>query len=163
MRHWQTASGLIDLYRDPVKRQMLKPDAIWEVENALALSAVEISDASKQRARFTLAMTEFLTRCDIIALPTAQLFPFAVETLWPREVAGKPMRSYHEWMQCVAPATMAGLPVAGAPAGFNEEGLPMGVQLIGRPRGEKALLAHCAAYDQATQWARKRPPARQRG
>ena len=58
--------------------------------------------------------------------PTAQVFPFAVETHWPAEIAGRQMETYHEWMKCVVPATMAGGPALAAPAGFGDNGLPMG-------------------------------------
>jgi amidase len=74
------------------------------------------------------------------------VFPFDVDTPWPREVAGRAMPTYHRWMEVVAYASLAGLPAAGVPAGFGPAGLPMGLQLIGRPRGDRALLELVEAW-----------------
>ena len=63
-----------------------------------------------------------------------------------------------EWMKCVIPATMAGCPALAAPAGFGEQGLPMGLQIIGPNHGELACLRLAHAYDQASGWAAKRLP-----
>jgi len=84
------------------------------------------------RTRFTHAMQRFLKQYDFLVLPTAQVFPFPVETHWPASIAGCKMATYHEWMKCVVPATMMGGPALAAPAGFDPRGLPMGIQIIGR-------------------------------
>ena len=68
------------------------------------------------------------------------------------------MDSYHRWMEVVAGPTMAGLPAISVPAGFDARGLPMGLQLVGRPNGELALLRIARAYELATQWVQRRPP-----
>jgi amidase len=86
----------------------------------------------------------------LLALPTAQVFPFPVDQHWPAEIAGRPMKSYHEWMKCVVPATMMGGPTIAVPAAFDPRGLPMGVQLIGRNRGDLDCLRLAAAYHEAT-------------
>ena len=96
---------------------------------------------------------------DALALPSAQVFPFDVETHWPRAIAGRPMPTYHRWMEVVSHASLTGLPVSGVPVGFGPGGLPMGMQLIGRPRGDRALLELTEAYDRATGWVRAHPPA----
>jgi Asp-tRNA(Asn)/Glu-tRNA(Gln) amidotransferase A subunit family amidase len=77
---------------------------------------------------------------------------------WPREVAGVAMDTYHRWMEVMVPATMASLPAISVPAGFNADGLPMGMQMIGRPRPDLAVLQLAYAYEQATQWVQRRPP-----
>lgn len=68
------------------------------------------------------------------------------------------MGTYHRWMETVMPWTLAGLPVASVPVGFNAAGLPMGMQLIGRRHADLAVLRLAFAYEQATQWVRRRPP-----
>ena len=97
-------------------------------------------------------------RYDILALPTAQVFPFDVNQHWPREVAGRAMDTYHRWMEVVIGPTLAGLPAISVPVGFDARGLPMGMQLIGRPRADLDVLQLAHAYDRATGWAAKSPP-----
>ena len=69
------------------------------------------------------------------------------------------METYHEWMKCVVPATMAGGPALAAPAGFGDNGLPMGIQILGRNRAEFGCLRLAWAYEQASGWPRKRRPS----
>jgi amidase len=96
---------------------------------------------------------------DLVVLPSAQCWPFPAEWTWPREVAGRPMDTYHRWMEVVIYATLAGLPAMSVPAGFDERGLPMGMQLIGPPLGELAVLNAAAAYETAIgDWLARRPP-----
>ena len=102
--------------------------------------------AQRTRTSVAAALRALLREYDALALPSAQVFPFDVETHWPRDVAGRPMPTYHRWMECMIYASLAGLPAAGVPAGFGPQGLPMGLQLIGRPRGDRALLELVGAY-----------------
>ena len=106
------------------------------------------------------ALRALLRDHDALALPSAQVFPFDVDTPWPREIAGRAMPTYHRWMEVVV------LRLAGRAAGRRRArpasgrgGLPMGLQLIGRPRGDRALLELTEAYDRATGWVRRHPPA----
>ena len=69
------------------------------------------------------------------------------------------METYHEWMKVVLPITMTGGPALAAPAGFGPQGLPMGIQIVGPVHAELACLQLAHAYDQATEWPKKRPPA----
>jgi hypothetical protein len=73
----------------------------------------------------------FFEKYDYFILPTAQLFPFDVNIHWPQDVSGRKMETYHEWMKGVLPITMSGCPALAAPAGFNEQGLPIGIQIVG--------------------------------
>ncbi|MFD2054517.1 amidase [Mesorhizobium calcicola] len=150
----QTSSGcaLKTHYDDPSKRGLLKPEAIWEVENAMRLTAPQIRAASVIRTSWHRTLLSIFDRYDLIALPTAQVFPFEVGTHWPREVAGRAMDSYHRWMQVSAFATLGGCPAVNVPVGFDDKGRPMGMQLIGRPRGDLAVLKAAAAYEATLPW-----------
>lgn len=159
LRHWQAGANMLDFYKDPAKRALLKPEAIYEIENGLRLSAFDISAASMVRTRWSRAVSRFFERFDAFVLPTAQVFAFDVKLMWPREVGGRAMESYHEWMQCVVPGTMSGCPILAAPAGFDEKGRAMGIQIVGPNHGELDLLRLGHAYDQATRWPYRRPPA----
>ncbi|WP_049104825.1 amidase family protein, partial [Burkholderia cenocepacia] len=98
-------------------------------------------------------------RYDFIAAPTAQVFPFDVDQRWPKEIAGRAMDTYHRWMETVVPWTLAGCPVINVPVGFNDAGLPMGMQLIGRPRADLAVLQLARGYERAADWVARRVPA----
>jgi amidase len=90
-------------------------------------------------------MRVLLERYHALAVPVAQVVPFDVEVPWPREVAGVAMGSYLEWMRICTRVTMTAHPVVSLPGGFTDGGLPVGLQLVGRHRGEAALLRLAAA------------------
>ncbi|KWR76246.1 MULTISPECIES: amidase [Pseudomonas] len=158
LRHWFVAGSLGAAYADPAKRELLKPEAHWEVENGLRLSAMDVYRATVARSDWYRAIQRLFERYDYLLLPSAQVFPFDKNLHWPKEVAGRAMDTYHRWMEVVIPATLSGCPVANVPVGFNEQGLPMGLQIIGRHQADLAVLQLAHAYEQATQWYRRCPP-----
>ena len=146
-RRWLVAGTLREYWHNPATRDRLKPEAQWEVEQGERLTASDVLAASAARSRFYQQILTLFGHHDAIALPTAQVWPFAVETHWPRAINGRSMDTYHRWMEVVIYATLAGLPAISVPAGFGPDGLPMGLQLIGRPHGELALLQLARAYE----------------
>ena len=90
-------------------------------------------------------------------LPTAQVFPFAAETHWPSEINGTKMDTYHRWMEVVIGGTLAGLPVVNLPAGFDQQGRPMGIQVMGTAGADRAVLEFALAYESATSFLAQRP------
>ena len=84
---------------------------------------------------------------DLLALPTAQVWPFDVEQRWPAEVGGRAMDTYHRWMECTLYATYAGLPAISMPAGFSSAGLPAGIQLFGAPLADVDVLRCASSYE----------------
>ncbi len=158
LRAWQSGGSAKVHYDDPAKRPLLNRQAIFEVESGLGLTAFDIAAAGQVRSAWYRSLLRFFTRYDFFVLPTAQLFPFPVETVWPTEIAGRAMTTYHEWMKVVLPATMWGGPALAVPAGFGDNGLPMGLQIVGPNHAELACLELAHAYDQASQWVTKRPP-----
>ncbi|MFD1328552.1 amidase [Mycoplana ramosa] len=156
-RHFLVAGGQGADYADAARRAKMKPEMIWEIENGLALSAADVLAASAIRSdwyRYLLGLFELY---DFLVLPSAQVFPFDVALQWPREIAGRAMDTYHRWMEVVIGPTMAGLPVAAMPAGFGDNGLPAGIQIIGRPRADKQVLQIAAAYETQVDWLRRLP------
>lgn len=158
LRHWLIAGELETLYRDPVTRARLKPEARWEVEGAARLSAADVYRASAARSRWYSAANQLFERFDYLLLPSAQLFPFEASLQWPRSVNGAAMDTYHRWMEVVVPASLLGGPVLSVPVGFSSLGLPMGMQIIGRRHADFAVLQLGHAYDQATGWVSSRLP-----
>ncbi|HTR06736.1 MAG TPA: amidase [Paraburkholderia sp.] len=159
LRHFSCAGTLGALYRDPEKRALLKPEAQWEVEGGLRLSGEDVWNATVARSQWYNALLSLFERYDYLALPSAQVFPFDANEHWPKAIAGRTMDTYHRWMEVVIGASLAGLPVVCVPAGFNAQGLPMGLQVIGKPQADLAVLQLAHAYDQATQWVKRRKPA----
>ncbi|GIH03733.1 amidase [Rhizocola hellebori] len=155
---WWTSLKWHDLYSDPATRAELKPEIIWETEHGLRLTALDVARAELQRIEWYEAVLRFLDSYDFVVAPSAQVFPFPITTTWPREIDGRPMDSYHRWMETVAPWSMTGLPVLGMPAGFDARGLPAGIQLIGRPGADAEVLHLAKAYEQSTNWVRDHPP-----
>ena len=146
-RRWLVTARLVAHYRDPAQRHLLKPEARWEIQQGLAMSAEDVCAASQARSDFYQQMLALLSRFDLLVLPSAQVWPFEIGLDWPHAVNGVEMDTYHRWMEVVIYATLAGLPAISVPVGFSDSGLPMGMQLIGQPHGDWALLRWAAAYE----------------
>ncbi len=158
LRHYEIGLRYEAIYADPAKRAQMKPEAQWECEGFLRLSAADLAAAAKQRHALFQAFAALFETCDALAIPTAQCFAFPAEWDWPKQVGGRTMDSYHRWMEVTALATMLGCPAANVPVGFDN-GRPMGMQIIGRPGADLATLQLARAYQEATPWAAMRPPA----
>ncbi|QEE44968.1 amidase [Rhizobium sp. WL3] len=158
LRSFFTAGSMRDYYEDPGRRGSLKPEILYEVRSGLRINAADVYEASAVRTAWYQALLKVFERFDYLVAPAAQIFPFDVDIPWPREIAGRHMDTYHRWMEVVIGPSMAGLPVAALPAGFSAQGLPNGIQLIGRPRADAAVLSVAAAYEAATDWLTRVPP-----
>ena len=158
LRQLLTGGKLAPLYADPQKRALLKPEAVWEIEQSHALTAAQLYQASVARTALYQAFRKLFERYDYVIAPTAQVFPFDAALTWPRSIAGTAMDTYHRWMEIVTPFTLAGLPVVSMPVGFNQQGLPMGMQIAGRTRADLSVLAMARAYEAVAGWTRRRPP-----
>jgi len=157
MRHFLVSNGNSADYADPAKRVLMKPELIWEIENGEGLSAKSVYAASMVRSDWYRHIITLFERYDFLILPSTQVFPFDVDIHWPTEIAGRPMDTYHRWMEVVIGPSMAGLPVAAMPAGFGANGLPTGIQIIGPPRADRRVLEMAAAYEGATDWLGRSP------
>lgn len=158
LRSFLVSGGMGPLYDAPKMRELLKPEAIWEIEQGRALSGTQVFNASVVRSAWYNEMLRLFDSCDALVLPTAQIFPFDAAQHWPKEIAGTSMDTYHRWMEVVIPGTMAGVPVLAVPAGFGPQGLPIGLQIMGRPQADLAVLELGHAYDQAQDFTRRKSP-----
>ena len=149
LRHWFVHARLTPALKTPSNRDLIKPEALWEHDLGAMLSAGAVMAASVERTAFYQHALTLFERFDFLALPTAQVWPFPAEWRWPKEIAGRTMDTYHRWMEVVVIAAFAGLPCVSVPVGFDVRGLPMGMQLIGRPRGDRELLRLAFAYEGA--------------
>jgi amidase len=159
LRSWQQGGALLAYYNDPAKRAMLKPEAIFEIEMGLKLSAYDVTAASVVRTEFHQAVRRFFDQYDYLIAPTAQLFPFDGDLRWPQEIAGRKMTAYHEWTKAMLLITMSGCPALAVPAGFGNQGLPMGIQIVAPNHHEFACLQLAYAYELATNWTSTHLPS----
>lgn len=158
LRSFANCGSKRDLYEDPAKRALLKPEMIYEIEAGMAVTASQIHAASVVRSQWFATAAELFQSYDAVVLPSAQLFPFDAEIRWPQSIAGRAMSTYHQWMEVVIPASIAGLPAISIPAGFSANLLPMGMQLIGARNTDIELLRLADAYHRATDFPGRYPP-----
>jgi amidase len=158
LRGWQLGAPIQAYYDNPAKRALLKPEAVYEVETGMRQSARDITAASVVRTNWSRTVGRFLERYDFWVLPTAQVFPFDINRHWPREIAGRTMQTYHEWMKGTLLVSMSGCPALAAPAGFSDAGLPMGIQMLAPNRHEFSCLQLAYAYESMLSAADRRLP-----
>ncbi len=138
-------------------RELVKETIIWNAEQGMRLSALEVKKAEEARTALYARMADFMSRYDFLALPVTSVPPFSADEEYPREVAGKPLTNYLEWMAPCSSITVTGLPAISVPAGFDTDGLPAGLQIVGRQRADFQVLQIAHAFEQATQHWRTRP------
>ncbi len=135
----------------------LKETIRWNARVGLALTGADVARALGLQSEMYERMRVLLERYDALALPVSQVTAFPVEQEWVTEIAGIAMGSYLEWMRSCSRITVTAHPALSLPAGFTSDGLPVGVQLVGRQRGELGLLRLAAAIELATQAGRRAP------
>jgi amidase len=158
LRQFQQGANFRIFYNDPAKRALLKPEAIYEIEGGMKLSAFDLANASIARTHWSNAFHKLFDHYDFLVMPTAQLFAFDINEHWPHQIAGKTMRTYHEWMVAVCMVTLTGCPSLAVPAGFSPSGQPMGLQIIAPVHHDLDCLKLGHAYEQATNWTAKHLP-----
>jgi amidase len=136
----------------------LKESIRWNVEQARQLSAPDRGRATRRHAALRERVRLFLDRADYLALPTVQVPPFSLETEWVGEIAGVRFETYIDWMRSCSDITLTGCPAISVPAGFTTDGLPVGLQLVGRFRDDFGVLQVAHAFEQVTGIGQRRPP-----
>ncbi len=140
------ATVMDEMLRD--HRDQLKPEVIGNIELGLGLKAADIGRAERQRAALCADVAAFFETHDVLATPCVAVSPFPVEERYVKEINGKVLSNYIEWLSMTYAITLTGCPALSLPCGFTKAGLPVGLQLVGKPRGEAALLRHAAALEQ---------------
>ena len=123
------------------KRDLLKPEVIWNIEEGLKLTVDQIARAEAQRVAMTARTVVFFKTYDLLLAPTTIVAPFPVENRYVAECAGKKFDNYVQWLGIVYAITLACCPALSLPCGFTASGLPVGLQMVAPPRGEAQLLA----------------------
>jgi amidase len=123
------------------KRDLLKPEVIWNIEEGLKLTVEQIERAEAQRVAMTTRTLEFFKTYDLLLAPATIVAPFPVENRYVAECAGTKFDNYVEWLGIVYAITLACVPALSLPCGFTASGLPVGLQMVGPPRADAQLLA----------------------
>jgi amidase len=116
-----------------------------------------VKRANDIRSRWYKELDRMFDQYDFLVLPTAQVFPFPKTTHWPKQINGRDMDTYHRWMEAVIPGSLGGIPVINVPVGFDDEGRPMGMQVMGRFGDDEKVLEFALAYEEITDYLAKRP------
>jgi len=143
---------LLDRYRD-----QLKPDAIEEIEAGRALSSAAVAQAMQLHTQLLERMRKFQDTHEFVLCAVNQLPPFEAAIDWPKEIAGVAMEHYIAWQKTCYWISATLTPAISVPAGFTPEGLPVGIQIVGRSRADKNVLELAYAFEQATRFGERRP------
>jgi len=137
-------TSLLEAHRDK-----LKPEVIWNVEKGAALTSEEIGKAERARAAMVQRAAEFFETYDLLLCPATIVPPFPVEERYVTECNGVKFDTYIDWLAIVYAITNISHPALSLPCGFTKKGLPVGLQMIGRARGEAALLSAAGVLEDA--------------
>ncbi|HUH85343.1 MAG TPA: amidase family protein [Stellaceae bacterium] len=138
-------------------RALLKPEVVWNIEKGQKLDAETIGRATRERVALYGRVAAFFAEFDLLATPTVIVPPFNIEERYVTEVAGHRFDNYVDWLGMTYAVTLTECPALSMPCGFTRSGLPVGLQLVGRPRGEAALLGAAALLEAALAIGAKTP------
>jgi amidase len=135
-----------------------KDTIVWNVQVGRSLTGTQVAEAEKLRSQIFSRMREFMQRYEFLIAPVNQVPPFPVDQPYVTEINGEKMDNYLDWMRSCSSITVTGHPAISVPCGFTPDGLPVGVQIIGRYRDELGLLQFAHAFEQRTRIGERRPP-----
>jgi amidase len=138
-------------------REKLKPEVIWNIEKGFAQDGGALARAELARGALYYRVAAFFERYDLLCCPTVMAPPFRAELRYLEEVEGVKFDNYVDWLMLTYAITLTELPALSLPCGFTAAGLPVGLQLIGRPRGEAEVLAAAARFEDAHDFAGQLP------
>ena len=145
----------------PLLRQhpgQIGPNVTWNIERGLELSVADLGRATLWQAALAERVSAFFDSYEVLACPVTQVVPFDVTVDWVHDIDGQPQNTYLDWMASAYLISVTGLPAISVPAGFTPDGLPVGLQLVGRRRADWALLGVAHAVEAATGHGRRVPP-----
>ena len=147
---WKTLRSK-SLYDEFVNYKLSEEEKIlsvnWEIRNGQVIKEEDIDEALLWRSLWDKDISSIFKKYDYLALPSAQVHPFNKDIPSPTAINGEPMETYHQWMDIVVLASILGLPTLSVPVGFSSEGLPIGMQIIGKRKSDINLIAFAKKYE----------------
>jgi amidase len=139
-------------------REVMNENLVWNTELGLVVSGSDLSDAESKRTALYHRMRAFMEVYEFLILPVSQVPPFDINQAYVREIEGEKMDNYLDWMKSCCFVTVTGHPSISVPCGFTADGLPVGVQIVGRYHDDFGVLQLAHAFEKATQFWKQRPP-----
>ena len=136
----------------------VKDTILWEIDRGERLTAADIASAETKRTAIYHRMRTFMQGCDFFVLPVSQVPPFSVDQPFVSEIEGQTLETYIDWMKSCYYISIVGNPAISVPCGFTPEGLPVGLQIVGRHRDDWGLLQMANAFEGAAAVPRRDTP-----
>jgi len=153
------AHAFVTNLRDVVhgRRESVKEEILWELDRGERLTSADLARAERGRTELYHRFLRLMDRYDYLVLPVTQVLPFAVEQRYPTRIGDAAMTTYIDWMKSCYFVSLLAAPAIAVPCGFTNEGLPVGLQIVGRPRDDWGLLQIAHAFEQALNLRRRWP------
>ncbi len=155
LRAWSFATTMREDYE--MHRAQLKDTVIWNIEQGLKLTGADLGQVELKRAELYQRVRAFMEQYEFLIMPVSQVLPFDVTQPYPTEINSVKMTTYIDWMKSCYYISVTGQPALSVPCGFTEEGLPVGLQIVGRHRDDWGVLQLGNAFEEATGWWKRRP------
>lgn len=150
--NWNTNGALLAEHRSQIK-----PEAIWDIEAGAKLTGEDVAWAIMKHGALLERMRVFQEKYEFLVCAVNQVPPFAASLDWPKSIDGVEMENYVAWMKSAYWISTTCRPAISVPAGFTPEGLPVGIQIVGRHRDDLGVLKLGYAFEQATGVGKRRP------
>jgi amidase len=155
----QRAQGMVEAFGELIKtkRALMKDTVVWNIEQGLKMDAARIANANVLRSNVYHTLRAFLERYEFLVLPTVQVPPFSIDQPYATEINGVKLGNYLEWMKSNYLFSATSHPAISVPAAFTDDGLPVGLQIVGRYRDDFGVLQLAHAFEGATEVGKRRP------
>jgi len=138
-------------------RSQMKPEAIWQIEAGARVSAADVAQAMIRHSELLERVRRFQLKYEFLLCAVNQVPPFDARLDWPKEIEGVKMENYVAWMKSAYWITTTFCPAISVPAGFTPDGLPVGIQIVGRYRDDFGVLQIAHAFELATRFGNRHP------
>ena len=155
-RAWRFELRYTELLKD--HRKLIKDTVVWNTEQGQKLTGPQLGRAEVRRTELYHRVREFMENYDFLICPVNQVPPFDIKQPYVEEIDGVKMETYIDWMKSCYYITVTGLPAISVPCGFTPEGLPVGMQIVGRHNADFSVLQLAHAFEKATGFWKQHPP-----